>query len=370
MTPSGNRTPASKTPPAWQRAGAWMQRNLFSSAFNSILTLVSLAAIYLVLVPLFNWLMVDAQWSGSTPAACPDKEAACWPFILVHFNQFLYGLYPRAEQWRIDLGVALGVIITAPVFMPKFAYKTWLISVLPILYALIAVLLFLGGFFGLVYVETSKWGGFFLTLVTAIFVLSTALPIAVALALGRESRLPLIRITTATWVEFWRSIPALVVLFVAIIMFPLFMPKGVEIDKLLRALIALTVLMSTYMAESIRGAIQAIPKDQYEAASALGFGYWQKTFLVILPQATPTALPQITSNFIGLFKETTILLIIGLYDLLGMVQNASSDPEWLSTGVSATGYLFVAGFFWLCCFSLSRYSAHLERKARVPQQGH
>jgi general L-amino acid transport system permease protein len=369
MTRSVASTSALITLPSWQRAWIWMQRNLFSTPLNSVLTISSLFIIYIAFVPLFNWLIIDAQWSGSTPADCPDKAAACWPFIFSRFNQFMYGLYPLAEQWRINLGIGLGVIMAAPLFFSKFPYKRWLIPFLFITYAMIGLFLFLGGFFGLMYVETSKWGGFFLTIVTAIFVLSTSLPLAVILALGRESHIPLIRITTITWIEFWRSVPALVVLFVAIIMFPLFMPKGVDIDKLLRALMALTILMSTYMAESIRGALQAIPKDQYEAANALGLGYWQKTFLVVLPQAILTALPQITSNFIGLFKETTILLIIGLFDLLGMVQNASSDPDWLSSGVSATGYLFVAGFFWACCFSLSRYSAYLERKASIPQHG-
>jgi len=345
-----------------------MRVHLFSTPLNVALTLLSLFIIYSVLFPLFDWLVLDAQWAGDTPADCPDKAAACWPFIRTHLNQFMYGLYPRAEQWRVNLGIALGAAITAPLFFHGFRYKTWLIPLLLIFYTLIGLLLFLGGHFGLNYVETSKWGGFFLTLITAIFVLSTSLPIAVILALGRESKMPIIRITTATWIEFWRSVPALVVLFVAIIMFPLFMPKHMEIDKLLRALMALTILMSAYMAESIRGALRAIPRDQYEAASALGLGYWQTTFLITLPQAIPTALPQITSNFIGLFKETTILLIIGLFDLLGMVQNAASDADWLSSGVSATGYLFAAVFFWACCFGLSRYSAHLERNARQPHQ--
>jgi len=321
--------------------------------------------IYSLFVPLINWLVIDAQWSGATPADCPDKSAACWPFIRVHMNQFLYGLYPQSEQWRVNLGVGIGVLASAPLFVPKFHHRAWLIPLLIAFYAAIGLGLFLGGHFGLVYVETSKWGGFFLTLVTAVFVLSTSLPVAVLLALGRESRLPIVRIAATTWIEFWRSVPALVVLFVAIIMFPLFMPKEVEIDKLLRALMALTILMSAYMAESIRGALQAIPRAQYEAASALGLGYWRRTFLIILPQAIPTALPQITGNFIGLFKETTILLIVGLFDLLGMVQNAASDAEWLSSGVSATGYLFAALFFWACCFGLSRFSARLERKTSL-----
>ena len=344
---------------------AWLRGNLFSSPLNTLLTLGCVYLIIMVGVPLLNWLVIDAYWLGSTPADCPDKSAACWPFIRARFDQFMYGLYPQAERWRVNLGLGLIILTALPLFIPRFPGKRWVVVCLVITWPLIGALLFLGGYGGLAYVETGSWGGFFLTVITALFVLSTSLPLAVLLALGRRSSSPLIRVCCATWIEFWRSVPALVVLFVAIIMFPLFMPEGLEINKLLRALLALTVLMSCYMAEAIRGALQSIPKGQYEAAEALGLGYWQRTFLVILPQAVPVALPQITSNFIGLFKETTVLLIIGLFDLLGMVQSAASDPAWLSPGVSATGYLFAALFFWLFCFTLSRYSAWLERKASV-----
>ena len=277
----------------------------------------------------------------------------------------MYGLYPETERWRVNLGLALIIVSALPLFIPRLPGKRWALALPVIAWPLIGVFLFLGGHGGLAYVETGRWGGFFLTVITALFVLSTSLPIAVLLALGRRSSMPLVRVCCATWIELWRSVPALVLLFVAIIMFPLFMPEQLEIDKLLRALAALTILMSCYMAEALRGALQSIPRGQFEAAAALGLGYWQRTFLVILPQAFPVALPQITGNFIGLFKETTVLLIIGLFDLLGMVQNAASDPAWLSPGVSATGYLFVALFFWLFCFSLSRYSAWLERKSAL-----
>ncbi len=341
----------------------WIRGNLLSSPFNTALTLISLSIIFAVFVPLLNWLVIDAYWFGTTPEDCPDKTAACWPFIWARFDQFIYGLYPASERWRVHVGFGVAILLTLPLFIPRMPYKNRLLAMLIIIYPIIGVVLFLGGQFGLSYVDTGKWGGFFLTLITAVFVLCTSLPFAILLALGRSSSIPLIRIACTTWIELWRSLPALVVLFVAIIMFPLFMPAGVEIDKLLRALIALTILMSCYMAEAIRGALQSIPAGQYEAAEALGLGYWQRTHLVILPQALPVALPQITSNFISLFKETTVLLIIGLFDLLGMVQNAAADPAWLSPGVSATGYLFAALFFWVCCFSLSRYSAHLEKKS-------
>lgn len=346
-----------------REAAGWLRQNLFSSWLNTLLTIFSLTLVMGVFIPVFNWLFVEAQWAGNTPADCPDRNAACWPFIRARFDQFMYGFYPETERWRVNLGVALAVLFAIPALLAGLRQRTaYLVLLVFFIYPAIGLVLFLGGVFGLPFVETSQWGGFFLTLVTATFVLITSLPLAVLLALGRQSKIVLVRVICSMWIELWRSVPTLVVLFVAIIMFPLFMPQDWEIDKLLRALAAFTILMSAYLAEAVRGALLAIPRGQYETADALGLGYWQKNFLIILPQAMPIALPQITSTFIGLFKETTLLLVIGLFDLLGMVQTAAIDPNWLSPGVSATGYLFVALFFWVFCFALSRYSAYLERK--------
>lgn len=345
------------------RGTAWLRRNLFSSPLNTVLTVLGLWLAFALLEPALRWMVIDAHWSGTTPADCPDKEAACWPFIRARWDQFIFGLYPEEERWRILAGLGIGVAAAVPLFLDTFRFKFALLCGLVVLYAVLGRVLFVGGVLGLPYVDTGNWGGFFLTIITAVFVLATSLPVAVLLALGRQSRLPLLRFCCAAWVEFWRSVPALVVLFVAIIMFPLFMPPDIEVDKLLRALIALNILMGCYLAEALRGALQVIPRGQYEAADALGCNYFQKTFLVILPQAVPTALPQITSNFIGLFKETTVLLIIGLYDLLGMVQSAASDPAWLSPGVSGTGYVFAGLFYWVLCLALSRFGAMLERRA-------
>ena len=352
-------------PPPRPAAGilAWLRSNLLSSPLNVALTLASLAILYVAGSAAWQWLVIDAQWRGEGPGACPDKNAACWPFIRARFDQFMYGFYPVEERWRANLGIGLALLLAIPMFIGRFRHKGWLALGLAVAFPAIGIVLLRGGFFGLPVVETSQWGGFFLTIVAAVFVLATALPLAVLLALGRHvTAPPLIRSICAIWIELWRSVPALVLLFVAIVMFPLFMPQGVEVDKLLRALIALTILMSAYLAEAIRGALNSIGSGQYEAAAALGMSYWHRTRLVILPQALPVALPQITSNFIGLFKETTVLLVIGLFDLLGMVQTASSDPQWLSVGTSATGYVFAALFFWIFCFSFSRYTAYLERR--------
>jgi len=225
-----------------------------------------------------------------------------------------------------------------------------------------ATLLFAGGAFGLVKVPTSQWGGFFLTLVVSTSVLAVSLPVGILLALGRLSQIPLVRALCGAWVEFWRAMPAIVLLFVVIIMLPLFTPPGVEVDKLLRALIALVLLMSAYLAEVMRGAFQAIPTGQREAAAALALGYRATLGSVILPQALAIAAPQIASQFIGLFKETTLLVVVGFFDLPGMVQTAATDPAWLSASSMATGYLFTALLFWTCCFSMSRFAARLESR--------
>jgi general L-amino acid transport system permease protein len=210
------------------------------------------------------------------------------------------------------------------------------------------------------YVETPLWGGLFLTLVIAAVGIVASLPIGIVLALGRRSEMPIVRALCVCFIELWRGVPLISVLFMASVMFPLFMPEGLTFDKLLRALVGVTLFSSAYMAEVIRGGLQAIPKGQYEAAQALGLSFWKSMGLIILPQALKLVIPGIVNTFIGLFKDTTLVLIIGLFDLLGMAQLAGTNPDWL--GFSHEGYVFVAFVFWIFCFSMSRYSQHLERK--------
>lgn len=232
-----------------------------------------------------------------------------------------------------------------------------------LLYPIAAFGIFRGDVWGLAPVETSVWGGLFLTIVVGVFAFAAAFPLGILLALGRQSRLPIVRFLAGAWVEFWRGVPTLVVLFVAVIMLPLFLPVEHELDKLIRALIALSILMSCYIGESIRGALRSVPVGQYEAARALGMGYWGANFHIVLPQAIRVATPQITNIVIGLFKETSLLVVIGLSDLLGVVQSASSDTEWHRSSARATGYLFIAALYWSICFAMSRYSAHRERRS-------
>lgn len=346
------------------RSWQWARRNLFASVGSGAVTLLCVTGLFIGSLALGKWLIVDARWLGTSPVDCAGVDGACWPFVWDRLDQFLYGLYPAAERWRVNLGVALAAALLLLLSNRHVPGRRWLAAGGIPLCVAVATLLFAGGHFGLPRVPTSQWGGFFLTLVVSTFVLGVSLPAGILLALGRLSKIPLVRALCGAWVEFWRAMPAIVLLFVVIIMLPLFTPPGVDVDKLLRALIALALLMSAYLAEVMRGVLQTIPAGQMDAAAALGLGYRATMGSVVLPQALTVAAPQITSQFIGLFKETTLLVVVGFYDLLGMVQTASTDPAWLSASSMATGYLFTALLFWTCCFGMSRYAARLESRRR------
>jgi general L-amino acid transport system permease protein len=232
-----------------------------------------------------------------------------------------------------------------------------------IVMAAIAVLLFVLGIdFGMRPVETSVWGGLLVSLVIAVTGIAASLPIGIVLALGRRSSMPIVRAVCICFIEFWRGVPLITVLFMSSVMLPLFLPEGVSFDKLLRALIAVVLFSAAYMAEVVRGGLQAIPKGQYEGADAVGLTYWQKTRLIVLPQALTIVIPGIVNTFIGLFKDTTLVLIIGLFDFLGQIQSSFTDPTWASPVQATTAYLFAAMVYWLFCFSMSRYSIFTEQR--------
>lgn len=339
---------------------------LITRFWRPAISLLGLMVAAVLLWPVLQWTVIDAYWSGTGGSACPDKAGACWPFIAQRFDQLMYGGYPEAERWRVNVGLAIGLALMVPIMIPRVKGKAIWITLFIAVYPFVAVALFSGGVLGLSKVETGSWGGLFLTLVIGVFAFVFALPTGILLALGRESRIPVIRMLAGTWVEVWRSVPTLVVLFVAVIMLPLFLPKEYEIDKLLRALVALSILMSCHIAEAVRGALRALPAGQFDATRALGLKRSSGYLHVILPQALNISTPQITNIIIGLFKETSLLVIIGLFDLLGMVQAVSGDPEWHSSSARATGYLFVALIYWTFCFGMSRYSAFLEHNNRSP----
>jgi general L-amino acid transport system permease protein len=335
-------------------------KSCVATPFNAVLTILILAPLVWVVPELIKWSLIDAIWSGTSSRACEGHDAACWVFIRLRFDQILYGPYPAAERWRINVVAALTLCAVALLMIPR-RKSTGLI--LLCLLPFIAAPLLAGGFAGLRPVPTVDWGGLMLNILIAAWTIATAVPLGLVLALGRRSQMPVIAYASATFIELWRSVPLIGVLFMAVVMFPLFVPPGFESDKLMRALIAFTLFNAAIFAEVFRGGLQAIPAGQSEAARSLGLGHWRTTALIVLPQVVRIVSPGIVNVCVSVIKETTIVLVIGLAELLAVLQIAFADPEWLiGDQVRATGYLFAAVVFWSLCFALSRYSAHLNRR--------
>ena len=337
----------------------WMQTNLFSTPLNTMLTLISIWIIYISVPPVFQWAFLNADWVGNSREDC-TKEGACWVYIGFWFKQIMYGRYPETEVWRINISYLLLVGSLVPLLIPRFKYKGFVTIFLLFVYPVISYFLFIGDSFGLLLVETPLWGGLFLTLVISLVGIVASLPIGILLALGRRSKMPIVRALSIGFIEIWRGVPLITVLFMSSVMFPLFLPEGMNFDKLIRALVGVMFFSSAYMAEVVRGGLQAIPKGQIEAAEALGMNYWNTMFLIVMPQALKMVIPGIVNSFIALFKDTTLVLTIGLFDLLGTIQIIGTNAEWL--GFHIEGYVFTAFIFWIFCFGMSRYSMHLEKK--------
>lgn len=352
--------PSPSLPPPENSVGAvaWLRKNLFSSPLNVFLTFFSIYIIYLLIPPVIEWGIVNATWSAASKAEC-TAGGACWAFISVYFEQFMYGLYPAEETWRINIAVIL-LIILIGTYAVKSVNKLYLSIAILVVYPVIAYILFAGGSFGLAVVETSLWGGLFLTTLLGIVGIVASFPLGVLLALGRQSNMPIAKSVCIVFIETIRAVPLITILFMASVMIPLFLPEGMNFNKLLRVLIGITLFSAAYMAEVIRGGLQAIPKGQYEAADAMGLTYWQSMILVILPQALKLVIPGIVNTFIGLFKDTTLVYIVGMFDLLGRIQAATHDSSWLGTTIE--GYAFAGFIFWAICFGMSRYSMTIERK--------
>ncbi len=375
---------------------------------------------------LLNFSFFSATWSdpqGLQRETCRPNHGACWPFVWAKLKLTFYGRYPASELWRVNVVYALlaigliwllieklphrglvGVLMLTAFPLVAFILLTggnvdisWMFWIIWTLIALGAIGLgwmgnngmggdaleaFSGAFFaiggvmmalalvvfisaidfGLEFVETANWGGFLVTLVVALTGIVASLPLGIILALGRRSNLPIFKFLSVVFIEFWRGVPLITVLFMASVVLPLFLPEGTSFDKLLRALIGVGLFSAAYMAEVVRGGLQAMPKGQYEGAMALGLPYWKMMRLIILPQALTTVIPGIVNTFIGLFKDTTLVLIIGLFDLLGIIEFAKRDAAWATPVTSHTGYLVAAAIFWLCCFAMSRYSIRMEEK--------
>ncbi|MBT5894960.1 MAG: amino acid ABC transporter permease [Rhodospirillaceae bacterium] len=347
----------------------WARANLFSTPLNTVLTLAALGLLYAALPPFVDWAILTADWQGETRADC-TSGGACWVFIHARIDQFIYGFYPAMERWRVDAAFIVLIAAVTPLFLPMVRGKGVIGVALVLLFPWVAVGFFSGGIFTLPAVETEKWGGLMLTLIVAGVGITASLPVGILLALGRQSSMPVIRTLCILFIELWRGVPLITVLFMAAVMLPLFLPDGMTLDKLLRALIGVSLFAGAYMAEVVRGGLQAIPRGQYEAAAALGLGYWRTMGFVILPQALRHVIPGLINTVIALFKDTTLVLIIGMFDFLGIIQAALTDPDWL--GFALEGYVFAALVYWVICFSLSRLSLAVERRApgyRAPIAG-
>ena len=342
---------------------AWVRINLLSSPLNVVMTLAAVGLLWWVIPPLFEWIFVNSIWTAESRKECWDKMevpegGACWAFIKGRIQLFIYGFYPHAYRWRVNLSFVLLIMAIVPVLydkMPGRKFGLWFAAAFPF----IAAWLLVGGL-GLTPVDTDQFGGIMLTLIIGVTGISFSLPIGILLALGRRSKMPVLRIMCVLFIEFIRGVPLIALLFIASTMLNFFLPPGTSFDLLIRVLIMVTLFAAAYIAEVVRGGLQGIPIGQSEAADSLGLTYVKAQALIILPQALKISIPGIVNTFIGLYKDTTLVLIIGMLDPLGIGRASLADAVW--AGLAREVYLFIALFFFVCCFSMSRYSLYLERK--------
>ena len=430
-------TPKPGEPPPPNTTGVigWIRNNLLSGVFSSIVTVICIILLGWLAIGFYDWAFAKAIWDATNRQECRVEGGGfgtCWAGVKFWFPRFIYGRYPDAELWRVNLAAAIFVLWMVPLWLPRVtakiavglgavlvfpflagylfygAERNWFMTVMVVLSTfcflatmahvglclctgrglrhwvvwltgfadkddrshkyplLIAALLgclllhLLIGDRQLVEVRTNYWGGLFLTLVISGIGIASALPTGIVLALGRRSKMPVIRVLCTAFIELFRSVPLITILFMATTMFPLFLPEGLVFNKLASAIVAVCLFAAAYMAETVRGGLQAIPSGQLEAAEALGLGYWRSMGLIVMPQALKLMIPNIVGNFIGLFKDTTLVSIIGLYDVLGMIKAVSQDPQWI--GLHHEPLFTAALLFFVGCFVMSKYSQHLERK--------
>jgi general L-amino acid transport system permease protein len=340
---------------------------LFGGALNTTLTLVSAVIIVSLVWPTVKFLFIDAVWTGSSRLDClPEtvgrEVGACWPFVKAKFTQFMYGFYPESEQWRVNVAYALGAILLVPLLIPSAPFKALNALAFFGVFPVLAFFLLTGGVFGLPHVETRLWGGLLVTLVISFTGIILSLPLGILLALGRRSEFPIVRTFCIIFIEFWRGVPLITVLFFATYMLPFFLPTDWRIDGLARVLIGVVLFAGAYMAEVVRGGLQAIPRGQFEGAMALGLGYWRMMGLVILPQALRLVIPGLVNSFIALFKDTTLVLIVAIFDLLGQLRAAFADPSWATPVTLFTGFAFAGIIYFVVSFGMSRYALFVERR--------
>jgi len=355
--------PAEAPPSSNAGAGAWVRKNLFATPQDTILTLLGIAFLLWAVPPVFNFVVGHAVGPGGTVDECRAQDAgACWAYISARISFFIYGFYPIDQFWRPNIVMLGGAALLIPLMAPKLPFKRLNALLFFIVFPVVSYILLAGGAFGLESVPTERWGGLLVTLIISLVGIICSIPLGILLALGRQSKLPIIKTFCVAFIELWRAVPLITVLFMASIMLPLFVPQGVTVDKLLRALVAVTLFEAAYLAEVVRGGLQALPRGQYEAGDSLGLKYWQRMGLIILPQALKHVIPGIVNSFIALFKDTTLVSIVGIFDLLNTIQAGTSDINWSAPNQAITGYVFAAAVYWVFCFSMSRYSIFMERR--------
>lgn len=352
-------SPASTVKPPITNIGVigWVRANLFNGVLNSILTLVVLTLLWLTVPPFIKWAFIDSLWT-STGAECQSIDGACWSIIPANLRFIIFGFYPHDLQWR---PLAAMVILVALLFYSqerrhwkKHLVYAWVLGLFTM------GLLLKGGILGFEAVDSNKWGGLPLTLLLSVFGLTAAYPVGVFLALGRQSKMPVIKAFCVVYIELIRGVPLISLLFMSSVVFPLLLPEGVTLNKILRAQVAIIMFTAAYIAEVVRGGLQGMNRGQYEAAESLGLTYLQTMRLIILPQALKIVIPPSVSILISAFKDTSLVVIIALYDLLKTTQTTLSHPQWM--GFSAEAYIFVALIYFVCCFFMSNYSRRLERE--------
>ena len=336
-----------------------INKSINNDWFNSILTILVILGILKFTPILLNWFFFEATFVGEAKEDCTGN-GACWVFINVWLERFIYGLYPNEEIWRLNTAFLLLIFTIISAFFVNQKIKKYIILFLLFVFPFIAIELISGDMAGLEPVASDEWGGLALTLIVSIFAIIFCFPLGVLLAMGRRSELPVIKYFSIGFIELWRGVPLITVLFMASNMFPIFLPEDVIMEKLLRCVIGIILFEAAYMAEVVRGGLQSLPKGQYEGAKSLGMGYWKMHVFIILPQALKLVIPGIANTFIALFKDTPLIFIVGLLEFLGMIELAKTNPKWL--GLATEGYIFAAIVYFIFCFSMSRYSQKLEKR--------
>ena len=335
----------------------WIKANLFNGVFNSILTLVTLFFLYKVVPPFVRWAFIDSLWFSSAEQ-CRAGAGACWSIIPANIRFIIFGFYPHELHWRPF--VAMIMLVGLLFYSKNRDHWSQSLGYIWIAGLLTMGILMRGGLFGLTPVESDQWGGLPLTLMLSFFGMFAAYPLGVLLALGRRSKMPAVKTICILYIELIRGVPLISLLFMSAVLFPLFFPEGLTVNKIIRAQAAIIMFTAAYIAEVVRGGLQAITRGQYEAAESLGLNYVQKMRLIVLPQALKIVIPPTVGILISAFKDTSLVVIIALYDVLKTTRSVLANPSWM--GFSPEAYLFVALIYFVCCFSMSNYSRRLEKE--------